>query len=205
MDQVSRGWLIYELTDSTVQLGLVRGVQAIPILLLSPIAGSAADRYSRKNADLGRSDHRWRDVRAACDPYFHRTNSTLARVCDGIRHGLCADLSAAGAGGDHRRRGADGGSHQRHRSQLDHLQRGPKHRAGVGRRAHRRVWHRRRFWHSGRVLHPGDLLDAALAHASGFGRAVAAATATASPSRGASSKVGSSVGATSRCAPRCSW
>jgi len=48
MDQVSRGWLIYQLTDSTVQLGLVRGVQAIPILLLSPIAGSAADRYSRK-------------------------------------------------------------------------------------------------------------------------------------------------------------
>jgi MFS family permease len=48
MDQVSRGWLIYELTDSTVQLGLVRGVQAIPILLLSPVAGSAADRYSRK-------------------------------------------------------------------------------------------------------------------------------------------------------------
>jgi MFS family permease len=48
MDQMTRGWLIYELTDSTVQLGLVRGVQAIPILLLSPIAGSAADRYSRK-------------------------------------------------------------------------------------------------------------------------------------------------------------
>jgi MFS family permease len=48
MDQVTRGWLIYELTDSTVQLGLIRGVQALPILLLSPIAGSAADRYSRK-------------------------------------------------------------------------------------------------------------------------------------------------------------
>jgi MFS family permease len=48
MDQVTRGWLIYELTNSTVQLGLVRGVQALPILLLSPIAGSAADRYSRK-------------------------------------------------------------------------------------------------------------------------------------------------------------
>jgi MFS family permease len=52
MDQVSRGWLIYELTDSTVQLGLVRGVQAIPILLLSPIAGSAADRYSRRTQIL---------------------------------------------------------------------------------------------------------------------------------------------------------
>jgi MFS family permease len=48
MDQVTRGWLIYELTDSAFQLGLVRGVQAIPFLLLSPIAGSVADRYSRK-------------------------------------------------------------------------------------------------------------------------------------------------------------
>jgi len=48
MDQVTRGWLIYELTDSSLQLGLVRGIQAIPFLFLSPIAGSAADRYSRK-------------------------------------------------------------------------------------------------------------------------------------------------------------
>jgi predicted MFS family arabinose efflux permease len=48
MDQVTRGWLIYQLTDSALQLGLVRGIQAIPYLLLSPIAGSAADRYSRK-------------------------------------------------------------------------------------------------------------------------------------------------------------
>lgn len=48
MDSVARGWLIYELTNSSFQLGLVRGVQAIPILLLSPIAGSAADLYSRK-------------------------------------------------------------------------------------------------------------------------------------------------------------
>ncbi len=52
MDQVARGWLLYELTNSSLQLGLVRGVQAIPILLLSPIAGSAADRYSRKNQIL---------------------------------------------------------------------------------------------------------------------------------------------------------
>ena len=48
MDQVTRGWLIYELTNSTLQLGLVRGIQAIPYLLLSPLAGSTADRYSRK-------------------------------------------------------------------------------------------------------------------------------------------------------------
>jgi MFS family permease len=48
MDQVSRGWLMYELTDSALQLGLVRGVQALPVLLLSPVAGSVADRYPRK-------------------------------------------------------------------------------------------------------------------------------------------------------------
>ena len=48
MDEVSRGWLIYEMTNSAAQLGLVRGIQIIPLLLLSPLAGSAADRYSRK-------------------------------------------------------------------------------------------------------------------------------------------------------------
>jgi MFS family permease len=53
MDQVTRGWLIYELTDSALQLGMVRGIQAIPFLLLSPIAGSTADRYSRKFQVVG--------------------------------------------------------------------------------------------------------------------------------------------------------
>jgi MFS family permease len=48
MDQVARGWLLYQLTNSTLQLGLVRGVQAIPLLILTPLAGSTADRYSRK-------------------------------------------------------------------------------------------------------------------------------------------------------------
>src|SRR3954462_15498020 len=48
MDELSRGWLMYQLTDSVVQLGLVRGVQFVPTLLTSPFAGTAADRYSRK-------------------------------------------------------------------------------------------------------------------------------------------------------------
>src|SRR3954464_13579602 len=48
MDEVTRGWLIYELTDSAAQLGLVRGIQAIPYVLFSPFAGSAADRGARK-------------------------------------------------------------------------------------------------------------------------------------------------------------
>src|SRR6185503_13355224 len=48
MDELSRGWLIYQLTDSVVQLGLVRGIQLVPTLLVSPLAGTAADRYSRR-------------------------------------------------------------------------------------------------------------------------------------------------------------
>lgn len=48
MDELSRGWLMYQLTDSVVQLGLARGIQLIPTLLVSPFAGTAADRYSRK-------------------------------------------------------------------------------------------------------------------------------------------------------------
>ncbi|HEY3117558.1 MAG TPA: MFS transporter [Chloroflexota bacterium] len=48
MDQVSRGWLIYELTDSAFQLGSIRAVQAIPFFFLSPLAGTLADRYDRR-------------------------------------------------------------------------------------------------------------------------------------------------------------
>src|SRR6185503_5108240 len=72
MDQVARGWLLYELTDSTLQLGLVRGVQAIPILLLSPLAGSVADRYSRKNQVL------------------------IAQIVDGLLYVIVAALILAG-------------------------------------------------------------------------------------------------------------
>lgn len=48
MDQVARGWLLYQLTGSVFELGLIRGIQAIPLMLLSPIAGTLADRYNRK-------------------------------------------------------------------------------------------------------------------------------------------------------------
>jgi MFS family permease len=48
MEQVTRGWLMYDLTGSPVQLGLVTVVQVAPLIFLSPIAGTAADRYGRK-------------------------------------------------------------------------------------------------------------------------------------------------------------
>jgi MFS family permease len=48
MDQVARGWLLYQLTGSPLELGLLQGLQALPVMLLSPVAGAAADRYDRK-------------------------------------------------------------------------------------------------------------------------------------------------------------
>ncbi len=48
MDQVARGWLLYDLTGSPLQLGLVGVIRIFPLLLLSPIAGTMADRYGRK-------------------------------------------------------------------------------------------------------------------------------------------------------------
>lgn len=48
MDQVTRSWLIYQLTDSPLQLGAVNAVRGIPLLLFGAIAGVVADRYGRK-------------------------------------------------------------------------------------------------------------------------------------------------------------
>ncbi|MEA2641299.1 MAG: hypothetical protein QOF51_2693, partial [Chloroflexota bacterium] len=42
------GWLMYDLTGSTVELGLVSGVRLLPALVLAPIAGVLADRGDRK-------------------------------------------------------------------------------------------------------------------------------------------------------------
>ncbi len=48
MDQVTRVWLIYSLTHSALQLGLVSAVRGIPLLAFGAIAGAVADRHSRK-------------------------------------------------------------------------------------------------------------------------------------------------------------
>ncbi|MPZ14141.1 MAG: MFS transporter [Chloroflexi bacterium] len=48
MEQVASGWLMYELTNSPLQLGLVQAIRAVPLLVLSPLAGTLADRYGRK-------------------------------------------------------------------------------------------------------------------------------------------------------------
>jgi MFS family permease len=48
MDQVTRTWLIYILTHSALQLGLVNAVRGIPLIAFGAIAGAVADRYGRK-------------------------------------------------------------------------------------------------------------------------------------------------------------
>lgn len=48
MDQVARGWLMYQLTSSPFDLGLSSAVRALPLLLFSMVAGVVADRGSRK-------------------------------------------------------------------------------------------------------------------------------------------------------------
>lgn len=52
IQQVTLGWLLYDLTGSSVLLGLLNGLRALPFLIASPIAGVAADRMDRKQLIL---------------------------------------------------------------------------------------------------------------------------------------------------------
>ena len=48
MDQVTRGWLMYELTGSALQLGAAAAVRGLPLMFFSIAAGALADRSGRK-------------------------------------------------------------------------------------------------------------------------------------------------------------
>lgn len=48
MQQLAQSWLVYRLTGSEFMLGLVWFCSNIPVLLFSPLAGLAADRYPRR-------------------------------------------------------------------------------------------------------------------------------------------------------------
>ncbi|MEI6665515.1 MAG: MFS transporter [Chloroflexota bacterium] len=48
MDQVTRGWLIYQITGSGLQLGLVTATRGLPLLMFGILAGALADRSGRK-------------------------------------------------------------------------------------------------------------------------------------------------------------
>jgi len=48
MDQTARSWLIYSLTGSAFDLGLVNALRGAPMFLFGVVAGVLADRFSRK-------------------------------------------------------------------------------------------------------------------------------------------------------------
>jgi MFS family permease len=48
MQSTAQGWLVLEITDSPAALGLVFALQALPILVLSAVAGVVADRVDRR-------------------------------------------------------------------------------------------------------------------------------------------------------------
>lgn len=53
MQLVVRGWLVYDLTDSPLALGLVSAGAGIAIFLVSPYGGVIADRFDKRNVLLG--------------------------------------------------------------------------------------------------------------------------------------------------------
>ena len=52
IQQVTLGWLLYDLTNSSVLLGALNGLRALPFLVFGPIAGVAADRMDRRGLML---------------------------------------------------------------------------------------------------------------------------------------------------------
>src|SRR5918992_6266443 len=52
IQQVSIGWLTYALTGSPFLLGMVNGLRSLPLLILGPFGGVAADRIDRKRLML---------------------------------------------------------------------------------------------------------------------------------------------------------
>ncbi len=52
MQSVGQAWLVLEITESPLQLGLVTALQFTPILLLSPVGGAMSDRFPKRQIIL---------------------------------------------------------------------------------------------------------------------------------------------------------
>jgi MFS family permease len=48
IQQVTLGWLLYDLTGNSMLLGALNGLRALPFLITGPLAGVAADRMDRR-------------------------------------------------------------------------------------------------------------------------------------------------------------
>ena len=49
MQTIAQGLLVLQITHSGVQLGIITALQFVPILFFSPVAGIAADKFSKRN------------------------------------------------------------------------------------------------------------------------------------------------------------
>ena len=47
MQSITQSWLVFTLTHSGLDVGLIVAVQTLPILLLGPIGGTIADRFGK--------------------------------------------------------------------------------------------------------------------------------------------------------------
>ena len=57
MQSLAQAWLVYRLTGSSAQLGLVGFAGQIPVFLLGPLGGVVADRYPRLVQDVAAAGH----------------------------------------------------------------------------------------------------------------------------------------------------
>ncbi len=203
MDQVTRGWLIYELTNSALHLGAwCAAFKRFRFLLLSPIAGSTADRYSRKFQVVSRAVRQWLFVRRNRGADFHRIDLAVACLRDGFLDGLRAGVSPTVARGDDLRLGAGEKSHQRHRPERRRVQYGAQHRPGPVGRADLAFRHRTFLRGAGSVFSSGHRVDAANALGALLSLRFAATAATGEILRPKhSSRAGNLAGARPRCAP----
>ena len=53
MQTIAQAWLVYRITGSSLLLGVVGFAGQIPIFLLSPLGGLAADRWNRHKIVIG--------------------------------------------------------------------------------------------------------------------------------------------------------
>ncbi len=88
VQQVTLGWLLYDLTGNSMLLGALNGLRAVPFLVTGPMAGVAADRMDRRKLLLRTQ---WVLIITAltmgvlvASPYLHVTHIFLFTLVTGV-------------------------------------------------------------------------------------------------------------------------
>jgi MFS family permease len=88
IQQVTLGWLLYDLTGNSMLLGALNGLRALPFLITGPMAGVAADRMNRRKLLL---NTQWVLILTAlvfgsvvASPYLHVWHIFLFTLITGV-------------------------------------------------------------------------------------------------------------------------